>query len=360
MVSPLNSLVAGLGSQRTGLENIGGQIQGLRAGEQQIALQEQALQRGERAVQAEDRAMQAEDQAMQSQQAIRQVKFINALGKKMLETDESQWGQLLEPNLGALSSLGFDVNNLANLNRQQVEAAVAQTDAVIGEGEAQSVDSVQSSEILPGGGVIKVMKSGNVVVEDQQGNPLTGAERQNAINEAEERGIGLKVDAARRVATATKEAGRESKKIEEQEKNVKVYDTYNAAIGNLSESLGGTSSGIIFGSLPATTTNQQIAESAIALVRPTLKSLFRESGEGTFTEGDQKLLDQLIPRRSQTREAQMANLKAIDVIVRAKLGIPSAEDEVPAESPAQPADQSPQQAPAEIFTSSSGIQFTVE
>ena len=59
---------------------------------------------------------------------------------------------------------------------------------------------------------------------------------------------------------------------------------------------------------------------------PTLKNIFREAGEGTFTDSDQKALEQLLPRRGQTKEAQVAQIEAIEKIVKAKLNIPDAKE----------------------------------
>ena len=76
--------------------------------------------------------------------------------------------------------------------------------AGIGKGAELKVDQVQTSQILPGGGVIKVMKGGSVVVEDAQGNVLTGQERADSIREAEQRGVELQAGRAGARTEATK------------------------------------------------------------------------------------------------------------------------------------------------------------
>lgn len=133
MVSPLNSLVANLGPQRSGLENLGGQIQDLRAGEQRIKLQDQALQAGE------NQAVQSA-QEQQRVEGMRKAKFVNSLGKRLLSVDESEWPALIQPHMTALTSIGYDPSVLANMTREQVEAAVAQTGAAIDEVNILSAD----------------------------------------------------------------------------------------------------------------------------------------------------------------------------------------------------------------------------
>jgi hypothetical protein len=104
-----------------------------------------------------------------------------------------------------------------------------------------------------------------------------------------------------------------------------AYATYQAGVKALDDSLSNTSTGPLVGRIPAITANQQTAEGGIATMAPVLKELFRSAGEGTFTEGDQAILMQMVPTRTDHKEARKAKLQMIDSIVRAKLGI-SADD----------------------------------
>jgi len=113
---------------------------------------------------------------------------------------------------------------------------------------------------------------------------------------------------------------------------LQVYDT---AMNGLTESLGGTVTGPAAGWLPAVTTNQQIAEGAIAAMAPVLKQMFRGSGEGTFTDKDQELLLKMVPTRKDTSEARESKIRNIDAIVRAKLGQAPTQQEQAPTSPAQ-------------------------
>ena len=105
--------------------------------------------------------------------------------------------------------------------------------------------------------------------------------------------------------------------------NSAVLQTYDAAMGGLMKSLGATTTGSVVGWLPAMTENSQIATGAIAAMAPVLKQMFRSSGEGTFTDSDQKLLMEMIPTRKDGPGARVAKVANIDAIVRAKLKQPA-------------------------------------
>lgn len=100
-----------------------------------------------------------------------------------------------------------------------------------------------------------------------------------------------------------------------------AYKTYQAGVKSLEDAMSGTTTGPVMGRLPALTASQQIAEGAEATMAPVLKQLFRDSGEGTFTDADQALLMKMVPGRTDHPEARKAKLEMIDGIVRAKLGI---------------------------------------
>lgn len=122
--------------------------------------------------------------------------------------------------------------------------------------------------------------------------------------------------------TTAKEQAKSGVKQEDLKvKNAKAFESYNTAMSGLEQGLSGTSTGYIQGKLPTFTAKQQIAEGAISAMAPILKDLFRASGEGTFTDYDQKLLLQMIPTRSDEPEARAAKINNINAIVSAKLGL---------------------------------------
>jgi hypothetical protein len=104
-------------------------------------------------------------------------------------------------------------------------------------------------------------------------------------------------------------------------KGPRAYEQFKIGIQRLDESMEATSTGPVMGRLPAFTAAQQTAEGSEAIMAPILKQLFRESGEGTFTEGDQELLLRMVPNRTDRPEARQAKISMIDEIVKAKLGI---------------------------------------
>lgn len=100
-----------------------------------------------------------------------------------------------------------------------------------------------------------------------------------------------------------------------------AYAAYQSGVKSLESAMGGTETGPIAGRIPAITAAQQTAEGAEATMAPILKQLFRQAGEGTFTDSDQALLMKMVPTRKDHPEARKAKIEMIDGIVRAKLGI---------------------------------------
>lgn len=100
-----------------------------------------------------------------------------------------------------------------------------------------------------------------------------------------------------------------------------AYAAYQAGIKSLETAMSGTATGPVAGRIPAVTAAQQTAEGAEATMAPILKQLFRDAGEGTFTDADQALLMKMVPTRKDHPEARAAKIGMIDEIVRAKLGI---------------------------------------
>lgn len=104
-----------------------------------------------------------------------------------------------------------------------------------------------------------------------------------------------------------------------QRKNSAAFGTYQAAIGQLEQAASKTSTNPIAGIIPAVSANAQIMEGAINTMAPVLKEMFRQAGEGTFTDKDQELLLNMVPTRKDHPEAVKAKLDMIDNLVRAKL-----------------------------------------
>jgi hypothetical protein len=139
----------------------------------------------------------------------------------------------------------------------------------------------------------------------------------------------------------TKALGKASGKSEAEQKelaakNARAFDVYQSGIAGLEQDLLGTSTGYFQGMLPAITSSQQKADMAINRMAPLLKNIFRESGEGVFTDRDQELLIGMIPTRGTNPEVIASSIKAINDIVRLKLG-------ASAEKKAAPVSEQPMQ-----------------
>lgn len=139
----------------------------------------------------------------------------------------------------------------------------------------------------------------------------------------------LEPSVAGAVVAAKNEAAAIVKEAGVAKSNQTAWNVYNESMSNLSRAMKGTETGPFVGFIPAITKNQQIAEGAVAVMAPVLKQMFRASGEGAFTDKDQELLMKMVPTRKDLPTARVAKIKAIDGVVRAKLGIPDQSQETP-------------------------------
>lgn len=133
----------------------------------------------------------------------------------------------------------------------------------------------------------------------------------------------LSPDVQKAVASAKNEASSVMKDAGTKKSNETAWNVYQKSMDNLSKSLGGSETGPFVGFIPAMTQNQQIAEGAVAIMAPVLKQMFRAAGEGVFTDKDQELLMKMVPTRKDLPASREAKIKAIDGVVRAKLGLSS-------------------------------------
>jgi len=158
----------------------------------------------------------------------------------------------------------------------------------------------------------------------EQGTEVNIAQVEEVISNAKETGKltaqhKLKPVVESAVISAVGQAKAEVDKLGEQRSNDKALGVYETAMGNLTKALDNTITGPFIGFTPAMTSNAQIADGAIAMMLPLMKDVFRGAGEGTFTEGDQKILTDLIPTRNDNAEARAAKISMIDSMIRAKL-----------------------------------------
>lgn len=130
----------------------------------------------------------------------------------------------------------------------------------------------------------------------------------------------LKPRIQKAVALATAEANLIADNKSLANSNEKALKVYNVGMKSLATSLEATETGIIVGSILPLTVKAQSAEGAIAIMAPLLKKMFRTAGEGIFTDKDQELLMKMIPTRSDKPGAIKFKLRALDAIIRVKLG----------------------------------------
>lgn len=138
----------------------------------------------------------------------------------------------------------------------------------------------------------------------------------------------------------------EEEKIRRQ--NERAFDAYASAMRGLTQAMEETITGPLAGRVPAFTAAQQTAEGAVAAMAPILKQLFRTAGEGTFTDRDQELLLNMVPKRTDHPEARRAKIAMINQIVADKLGIPPEQVEAAFAPPAAAGPSAPTQTPPPV------------
>lgn len=187
----------------------------------------------------------------------------------------------------------------------------------------------------------------------------------DAAKETAKLGAQLKLKPAIQRATtlATAEANLIADDNKVAKSNEKALNVYDVGIKSLADSLSKTTTGPFIGKMPALTSSAQSAEGAIAIMAPLLKKIFREAGEGSFSDADQALLVAMIPSRTDRPAAVKFKLNTIDLVIKAKLG-PQTTGQQPAtttvqETTNQPVIGQPVTGSNE-FTSPSGIKFTVD
>jgi hypothetical protein len=168
----------------------------------------------------------------------------------------------------------------------------------------------------------------------ETGTAATIADVETVLASAKETGkltaqLKLKPEVEAAVIMATGQAKLEVDKIGKNRSNKRALDVYTGAMSNLTKTLDNTITGPFLGLTAGLTSNAQIADGAIAMMLPLMKDVFRGAGEGTFTEGDQKILTDLIPTRSTFAEARVAQIKMIDTIIRSKLSAESTVSDEP-------------------------------
>lgn len=141
------------------------------------------------------------------------------------------------------------------------------------------------------------------------------------------------VDAAIEFAKQqAKNAANEMKTVKSDQKALNVYES---AMSGLTSSFEDASTGPIVGLIPAIADNDRVLDAAISIMSPVLKGVIREAGEGTFTDNDQKQIDNLMPTRKDNKEVAKKKVELLDAFVRSKLSGATTQ------APQKPAQESP-------------------
>ena len=105
-----------------------------------------------------------------------------------------------------------------------------------------------------------------------------------------------------------------------QEKDYQAYKLVSTDLKNTYKNIPDILTGSLQGNLPAASQSSRMFETARTQMLPLLKDVFRKAGEGTFTEGDQRILTDLIPDRTMDAQEFDAAVRRLDAVVAMKAG----------------------------------------
>lgn len=325
-------------------------------------------------LEAQTQGAQVQNQAASQEQKIAAGAFLHNAATAILAAPEAQRGQVLAGVKQQMSSLGYDkligidlnsvdptTEELQTLAQQTAAFAVAsgkgQNTGLRGTpipytgedgktymgGVVQGEDGSLSFKGVPVPGqltdrtgltpevaaMLKIATSGGqrgaeLDAELNRSGQLAAAaaEQADAVKTAEELArLNLSPQVESAITAAVEAAKGDAKIAQEDRSNARAFATYSKTMTSLVNSMSDTSTGPLAGWIPAISANQQIADGAVAVMRPVLKSIFRQSGEGNWTDADQAGLDAMLPTRLDKPEARTAKIVNIDRVIRAKLGM---------------------------------------
>ena len=151
-------------------------------------------------------------------------------------------------------------------------------------------------------------------------DPETGNELRVAIHPTtmeELRVIGISKEAGKDEGVAAEEAA-----MREKERRYLLFSTgINTLADDLKKTLTGPLQGLLH--IGTATDGQQQVKASKAFMAPILKELFRQKGEGTFTERDQEILLEMIPDEYTDGDTIDSVVERLDRIVKIQLGLES-------------------------------------
>lgn len=332
---------------------------------QRDALANLGVQQQQQALEQQQQAAVQQRQQFDQQQALRRAQIINQSARALKQIDPAQRASAFQRLGPRLQQFGIDPQQFAGagFTDQELDEAIVSTQGIISDPSQLTAAQREFEQMTDGLSPEERERARRIGLGlEPRAGTITGQERiattpglteavatSEAIQEGAKEAAKLeeKLQLEPQIESAVKEAVQavvtKGEVAKEDRSNQRALNLYQTGMGGLSRALGQTETGPFFGLLPAVTTSQQVADGAIAAMAPILKSMFRSSGEGTFTDKDQELLLNMIPTRKDTPAARVSKLQNIDAIVKAKLSQTET-------APVQPSS----------FTSSGGIQFTVE
>lgn len=334
--------------------NQGGLSQALEAGREdkrQRQLFELAKQDRDRGIKLEDEdraaARTREQQAAQAEANRKNLESI-AVGaveiQPLLESTEGLPTAVsrLNRRIEEIEARGGDASDtrevLGMIESGRIDQARLAVDSAIKAGAAQGIIEIDKNTGLPATVLARQDLIGGFSPEDQQRarrieaglDPRAGSsstERIAGSPELTERVATSKAAIEGSVADASAVSKAKAEQAERERANKRTLEVWEAGRAGLIKALEGTETGPVAGNVPAVTAAQQTAEGAIAAVAPVLKQLFRSAGEGIFTDKDQQLLLDMVPKRTDHPEARDAKMEMIDSIIKAKLGSGELDDD---------------------------------
>lgn len=154
--------------------------------------------------------------------------------------------------------------------------------------------------------------------------PEQTPEHKRQVSEAQQQGemdvrMFTEPELAKRIAEAEERVKADFSTQADDRKRASALAVYETSMAGVMEAFGMGNSGPWIGMLPALSQDQKKLEGSIAALAPTLKNVFREAGEGTFTNDDQRLLNEMAPKRTDQPDVAMWKAQNLDNIVRMKL-----------------------------------------
>lgn len=129
------------------------------------------------------------------------------------------------------------------------------------------------------------------------------------------------------ITAATTTAKNEADAVASQKKREvtagQVYAPFGSQLVSLRDAFAGTKTGPLVGRFSGLTSSSQKALAARKIMSPMLKSVVRDSGEGTFAKDDREQMESMLPEETDHPEVVLYKVNALDNFVRGKLGVPA-------------------------------------